>query len=139
MAYCAYSAMPVGRVVLDVHGESRTTWPASDSKCAALQIINHLQDCGEDYRNLDRVYVPLEALETVGLGVEALGAPQASPPLRRCFEGLAARAATLLDKGTTLSGLTEDWRLGVEISGGMLAFVAQVARLMSAFTYARAY
>ena len=116
MAYCAYSAMPVGRFVLDVHGENRTTWPASDSICATLQIINHLQDCGEDYRNLDRVYVPLEALEAVGLGVEALGEPQASPPLRRCFAGLADRAATLLDKGKTLSGLTEDWRLGLEIS-----------------------
>jgi squalene synthase HpnC len=116
MAYCAYSAMPVGRFVLDVHGEDRTIWPASDSICATLQIINHLQDCGEDYRNLDRVYVPLEALEAVGLGVEALGEPQASPSLRRCFEGLADRAATLLDKGKTLSGLTKDWRLGLEIS-----------------------
>jgi squalene synthase HpnC len=116
MAYCAYSAMPVGRFVLDVHGENRTTWPASDSICATLQIINHLQDCGEDYRNLDRVYVPLDALDAVGLGVEALGESQASPALRRCFKGLADRAATLLDKGKTLSGLTEDWRLGLEIS-----------------------
>jgi len=116
MAYCAYSAMPVGRFVLDVHGESRTTWPASDSICAALQIINHLQDCGDDYRNLNRVYVPLDALEAVGLGVEALGEQQASPALRRCFEGLADRTATLLDKGKALPGLTEDWRLGLEIS-----------------------
>jgi squalene synthase HpnC len=116
MAYCAYSAMPVGRFVLDVHGEDRTTWPASDAICAALQIINHLQDCGEDYRNLDRVYVPLDALEAVGLGVEALGEPQASPPLRRCLEGLAAQAATLLDEGKPLPGLTQDWRLGLEIS-----------------------
>jgi squalene synthase HpnC len=116
MEYCAYSAMPVGRFVLDVHGESHKTWPASDSICATLQIINHLQDCGEDYRNLDRVYVPLDALEAVGLGVEALGEPRASPPLRRCFEGLVDRAETLLDKGKTLPGLTEDWRLGLEIS-----------------------
>jgi hydroxysqualene synthase len=116
MAYCSYSAMPVGRFVLDVHRENRTTWPASDAICAALQIINHLQDCGEDYRNLDRVYVPLDALEAAGLGVEALGEPQASPPLRRCFESLADRTATLLDKGKTLSALTEDWRLGLEIS-----------------------
>ena len=50
IAYCSLSAMPVGRFVLDVHGESRATWPASDALCAALQIINHLQDCGEDYR-----------------------------------------------------------------------------------------
>jgi phytoene/squalene synthetase len=43
--YCRYSAMPVGRFVLDVHGESQATWPANDALCAALQIINHLQDC----------------------------------------------------------------------------------------------
>ena len=42
MDYCAFSAMPVGRFVLDVHGESRSTWPASDALCAALQVINHL-------------------------------------------------------------------------------------------------
>ena len=56
------SAMPVGRFVLDVHGESRATWPANDALCAALQIINHLQDCGKDFRALDRVYLPLDAL-----------------------------------------------------------------------------
>jgi Squalene/phytoene synthase. len=55
MDYCAFSAMPVGRFVLDVHGEARSTWPASDALCAALQVINHLQDCGKDYRDLDRV------------------------------------------------------------------------------------
>ena len=73
MSYCALSAMPVGRFVLDVHGESRSTWPASDAICAALQINNHLQDCGLDYRNLDRVYLPLDDLAKYGLGVEALG------------------------------------------------------------------
>jgi phytoene/squalene synthetase len=44
ISYCALSAMPVGRFVLDVHGEHHTTWPASDALCAALQVINHLQD-----------------------------------------------------------------------------------------------
>ena len=62
MNYCRYSAMPVGRFVLDVHGEPRSTWPANDALCAALQIINHLQDCGKDYRDLDRVYLPLDLL-----------------------------------------------------------------------------
>ena len=61
--YCRYSAMPVGRFVLDVHGESRATWPASDNVCAVLQIINHIQDCVKDHRNLDRVYIPLDALQ----------------------------------------------------------------------------
>jgi squalene synthase HpnC len=116
MGYCAYSAMPVGRFVLDVHGESRDTWFASDAICAALQIINHLQDCAADYRNLDRVYIPLDALAACGLGVEALGAAKASPELRRCLAGLAERTGVLLQQGDALPNLVEDWRLALEIS-----------------------
>lgn len=116
MGYCAYSAMPVGRFVLDVHGESRATWPASDAICAALQIINHLQDCGADYRNLNRVYIPLDALALSGITVEALGAAKASPGLRRCLAGLAERTGVLLQQGDALPNLVEDWRLALEIS-----------------------
>ena len=116
MGYCAYSAMPVGRFVLDVHGESRATWPASDAICAALQIINHLQDCAADYRNLDRVYIPLDALAACGIGVEVLGAAKASPELRRCLARLAERTGALLQQGDALPNLVEDWRLALEIS-----------------------
>src|SRR5260370_19729102 len=66
MEYCRYSAAPVGRQLLDLHGESRATWPASDALCAALQVLNHLQDCAADYRALDRVYQPLAALDAAG-------------------------------------------------------------------------
>jgi hypothetical protein len=55
MHYCRYSAMPVGRFVLELHGESRATWDASDPLCSALQVINHLQDCAKDYAALDRL------------------------------------------------------------------------------------
>jgi squalene synthase HpnC len=116
IGYCTYSAMPVGRFVLDVHGESRATWPASDALCAALQIINHLQDCGEDFRNLDRVYVPLDALGRAGLTVTALGAAKASPALRACLRELAQRTGTLLRQGAPLSGEVRDTRLALEIS-----------------------
>src|SRR5438132_14141888 len=54
MEYCRYSAAPVGRQLLDLHGESLAAWPASDALCAALQVLNHLQDCAADYRDLDR-------------------------------------------------------------------------------------
>ena len=74
ISYCSLSAMPVGRFVCDVHGESRAVWPLNDALCAALQIINHLQDCGDDYRNLDRVYIPQDALAASGATVAALGA-----------------------------------------------------------------
>src|SRR5204863_2335455 len=89
MNYCSYSAMPVGRFVLDVHGADRSCWPANDALCAALQIINHLQDCQADYRNLDRVYVPLDALATAGATVEDLGGNASPPALRACLGNLA--------------------------------------------------
>src|SRR5215475_1796853 len=72
MGYCRYSASPVGRQLLDLHGESRTTWPASDALCSALQVLNHLQDCADDYRRLDRVYLPLDDLAAEGTAVEVL-------------------------------------------------------------------
>ena len=114
--YCTYSAMPVGRFVLDVHGEDEALWPLSDAICAGLQINNHLQDCAADYRQLDRVYVPLEDLAAHGIGPEALAAPRASPALRACLRGLAGRTRALLDEGATLPEMIADPRLGLEIA-----------------------
>jgi squalene synthase HpnC len=114
--YCRYSAMPVGRFVLDVHCESRSTWAASDNVCAVLQIINHLQDCAKDHRALDRVYIPLDALQAVGASVEALDAPRATPQLLACLHGLAARTGTMLEQGSGLPGEIKDTRLAAEIS-----------------------
>ena len=99
--YCRYSAMPVGRFVLDVHGESRSTWAASDNVCAVLQIINHLQDCVKDHRALDRVYIPLDALKAAGTSVEALDAPRATPQLLACLHGLADRPAPCWNRAVT--------------------------------------
>ncbi|MGZ5803638.1 MAG: squalene synthase HpnC, partial [Xanthobacteraceae bacterium] len=129
--YCRYSAMPVGRYVLDVHGESRATWPASDAICAALQINNHLQDCVSDYRDLDRVYVPLDAFAKYGLGVETLGAPKASPQLRQCLSELAARNKRLLAQGETLPRQISDFRLSLEISA-IYALAIRIADLLIA-------
>jgi phytoene/squalene synthetase len=114
--YCRYSAMPVGRFMLDVHGESTSTWPASDALCAGLQINNHLQDCGKDYRNLNRVYLPRDALAAAGASVEALGEARASPPLLQCLHSLAVRTQALLNESKSLSAEVRDFRLGLEIS-----------------------
>jgi len=114
--YCRYSAMPVGRFMLEVHGESQSTWTASDALCAGLQINNHLQDCGKDYRNLNRVYLPLNALAAAGATVEMLGAERASPALLHCLQGLAQRTEALLDEGRPLNSGVNDTRLGVEIA-----------------------
>jgi squalene synthase HpnC len=96
MEYCRYSASPVGRQLLDLHGETRESWPYSDALCSALQVLNHLQDCAADYRRLDRVYLPLEDLEGEGVAVTALAAPQASPELARVFACLLVRTGALV-------------------------------------------
>ncbi|HEX2216595.1 MAG TPA: squalene synthase HpnC [Xanthobacteraceae bacterium] len=114
--YCRYSAMPVGRFVLDVHGETQSTWPANDALCAALQIVNHLQDCGKDFRELNRVYVPLDALAAAGVEVEALGKPAASQALRACLGGLARRTGDLLQESKIFPRLIKDFRLALEVS-----------------------
>jgi squalene synthase HpnC len=116
MTYCSYSAMPVGRFVLDVHGEDRATWPANDALCAALQVINHLQDCRKDYRDLDRVYVPLDALVAAGATVEEIGKDASSPALRSCLAALAIRTGELLNRSVGFSGRIRDTRLALEVS-----------------------
>lgn len=114
--YCSRSAMPVGRFVLDVHGEAKNSWPASDALCTALQIINHLQDCKADYRNLDRVYIPLDALAAQGIGFEALADDRTSPALRDCLQTLATRTDILLQESEGLPASVNDRRLALEIS-----------------------
>jgi squalene synthase HpnC len=114
--YCSRSAMPVGRFVLDVHGESTDTWPASDALCAALQIINHLQDCAKDYMALNRVYIPLDAMEANSIGVDALSVSRATPNLLNCLRGLAGRTSALLGESRGLEPKVNDTRLALEIA-----------------------
>jgi len=129
--YCSYSAMPVGRFVLDVHGESTATWPASDAVCAALQINNHLQDCSKDFRDLNRVYIPQDALARHGASVEELGAPRASTALLSCLQELAGKNEALLRGGDTLELQVTDARLACEIAV-IQSYARQIARLLKA-------
>jgi len=82
LGYCEKSANPVGRFLLDLHGEDRSGYRYSDALCTVLQIVNHLQDCGDDRRALDRVYVIEPWLREAGGRIEDLDADRASPALR---------------------------------------------------------
>jgi squalene synthase HpnC len=115
MGYCRYSAAPVGRFVLDLHSEQPNLWPLNDPLCAALQVINHLQDCARDYRTLDRVYIPLDAFAARGLSVASLSDRQAVPPLREAISVLAQRALGLLDRSRPLAERIADRRLALEV------------------------
>jgi farnesyl-diphosphate farnesyltransferase len=104
MEYCRYSAAPVGRQLLDLHGESRLSWPPSDTLCAALQVLNHLQDCAEDHRLLDRVYLPQADLDREGVPVAALTEGRSSPGLRRVIDSLLDRTDLLIETARLLPG-----------------------------------
>jgi farnesyl-diphosphate farnesyltransferase len=98
MDYCRYSAMPVGRHVLDLHNEDpRRTHPASDALCASLQVLNHLQDCAADLAGLDRCYLPQDLLARSGAGTQDLRSAAETPALRSVFNTLLDRVDALND------------------------------------------
>jgi squalene synthase HpnC len=128
--YCRYSAMPVGRFVCDVHGEDPgRVFAANDALCAALQVINHLQDCGKDYRDLDRVYVTSQALAAHGGTVEMLGEARAPAPLLAAIRDLNDKTAALLDQSRGFADLIDDARLAMEVGAIQTLAEKLVARL----------
>lgn len=114
MGYCELSASPVGRFLLDLHGESPAKYPGSDALCNALQVLNHLQDLVDDYHTLDRVYLPGDWMAEAGVTVAHLDRDAASPGLRqvidRCLEG----CDELMKRARPLSGELTNRRLAME-------------------------
>lgn len=112
--YCRYSAMPVGRHVLDLHGESADTHAPSDALCSALQVLNHLQDCKTDLLTLDRCYLPLDLVAEHRSGVDELRADRASSGMRRVFDALLDHVDTLNKAAPELPRRTRSRRLRLE-------------------------
>ena len=114
MQYCRYSAMPVGRHVLDLHGEQRDTHPPSDALCAALQVLNHLQDCAADLATLDRCYIPQDMLAQAGTDTDAVRQDVAAPALRSVLDRMLAETEALNRSARLLPDRVRDRRLRVE-------------------------
>ncbi|MFT9374343.1 squalene synthase HpnC [Komagataeibacter saccharivorans] len=112
--YCRYSANPVGRFLLELHGEDPRTFGPSDALCTALQVLNHLQDCADDLRNLDRCYLPRPWLEREGVQVDDLRRTHTVPGLRLVFDALLDRVDMLNRQAATLPGLIRDRRMRME-------------------------
>ncbi len=112
--YCRYSASPVGRYLLDLHGEAKDCYPASDALCDALQVINHLQDCKDDYLSLDRVYLPGDWLRAAGVKAEDLDAEAANHGLRKVIDQCLDGVDGLLARARTLPGRLKSRRLALE-------------------------
>jgi squalene synthase HpnC len=127
--YCMLSAAPVGRYLLDLHGETPDGYPASDALCNALQVINHLQDCKEDYRRLNRVYLPLEWLSAAGETVAALDQPRSSPGLRRVLDRCLEGVETLLEHARQLPRRLKSRRLACE-TGAIVALAERLTAML---------
>ncbi|MBP1804899.1 squalene/phytoene synthase family protein [Rubellimicrobium aerolatum] len=114
LAYCEDSANPVGRFLLDLHGEGPEARPLSDRLCTALQVLNHLQDLKDDHLRLGRHYLPLDWLAEEGATPDDLAAPRMTPGLRRATDRALDRCATLLDGARDLPGALASRRLAGE-------------------------
>jgi squalene synthase HpnC len=123
--YCRLSAVPIGRLVLAAFEvePTATMLAESDRVCVALQLLEHLQDVGED-RARGRVYLPADARAAAGVAEDDLDAPTAPPALRRLVLDECAAARALLASGTPLVGrLRGAARLAVAgyVAGGAAA------------------
>ncbi len=124
--YCRYSAMPVGRHVLDLHGEGRDTWEPSDALCASLQVLNHLQDGAKDLRALDRCYLPLDWMEQAQAApLDLLGRAETAG-LRQVFGQLLGECDRLNLAAAELPRRVRDRRLRLET-----AVIAGLARRLA--------
>ena len=129
MGYCALSASPVGRFVLDLHGEDPVKFVGSDALCSVLQVLNHLQDLTEDYHALNRVYLPGDWMTAAGVTVDDLDRDAATPGLRRVIDQCLDGCEELMKQARPLSGQLENRRLAMEtavivrLAGRLLALL----------------
>jgi len=114
--YCRYSASPVGRYLLDLHGEDKSTWHANDALCSVLQIINHLQDCADDYRELDRVYIPLDIFKSCNAKISDLCADKSSKELRSCIDECIIKMKPMIDDALTFTNQVKNTRLRIDVA-----------------------
>ncbi|HBK04667.1 MAG TPA: squalene synthase HpnC [Acetobacteraceae bacterium] len=114
-SYCHYSAVPVGRYVLDLHGENHTCYSPSDALCTSLQILNHIQDCVKDLKELDRCYLPQAVLDHFGATVDDLRRPAETPAMRRVFVTLLDRVDRMNHAASELPEIVRNRRLRIEI------------------------
>jgi len=124
LEYCRYSANPVGRLVLMLAGHyDSTTVSYSDAVCTALQLVNFLQDLGEDFRDRNRIYLPADDMKRFGVTEADIARRRDCPAIRQLVDLQSRRADTLLRKGMPLGSMLKG-RLGFElrftIEGGLM-------------------
>jgi squalene synthase HpnC len=102
LAYCRYSANPVGHLVLYLCGYSDAErQQLSDYTCTALQLANFWQDVFVDYGK-GRIYLPLEDLRRFGVTGEDIAQRHATPQFLAMMKFEVERARDWFARGLPL-------------------------------------
>ncbi len=116
MEYCDRSAAPVGRYLVDLHGEAPAAYAAADALCHALQVLNHLQDCADDYRILNRIYLPRDWMTAEAVDESALAARRSTRALRAVLDRCLDATDRLLVRAGRLPAQLRGTRSAVQAS-----------------------
>ncbi|MDQ1390353.1 MAG: hypothetical protein QOF56_3807 [Acidobacteriaceae bacterium] len=104
LAYCRYSANPVGHLVLHLCGfGDAERQQLSDYTCTALQLANFWQDVSLDYAK-GRIYLPLEDLRKYCVSEEDLAHNRNTVAFREMMKFEVERAREWFDRGLPLVG-----------------------------------
>jgi squalene synthase HpnC len=130
LAYCRYSANPVGRLVLYACGEAdEEKFHLSDATCSALQLANFWQDVREDYTR-GRVYLPQNDMEFFHVSDQTLAEGIATPEFRGLMHCEVEFARSLFAEGLPLIGMvSRDLALDLDLfSRGGLEILRAIER-----------
>jgi squalene synthase HpnC len=102
LAYCRYSANPVGHLVLYLCGyRDVERQQLSDYTCTALQLANFWQDVSVDYGK-GRIYLPLEDLRRFGVTGDEIAERRATPQFVAMMKFEVERARDWFSRGLPL-------------------------------------
>ena len=132
MAYCTLSAAPVGRYLIDLTGGLKGgTYAPSDALCAALQILNHLQDVKDDYVEMGRIYVPADWMAAHHISPDDVAKPASTPALRGVLNQMLDGVDALLIEAQPLPNTIRSKALARE-AGGIIAIAKRLAKALRA-------
>jgi squalene synthase HpnC len=102
LAYCHYSANPVGHLVLYLCGyRDAERQELSDFTCTALQLANFWQDVSMDYQK-GRIYLPLEDLRRFAVSEDDISAQRNTAAFREMMKFEVERAREWFHSGLPL-------------------------------------
>jgi len=130
LAYCRYSANPVGRIVLYACGyRDAERFALSDHTCSALQLANFWQDVRVDYTK-GRIYLPLDDMQRLGVPESDIAAGRFTPQFRELMRYEVDYARRIFHAGLPLIGMV-DRELALDLdlfSRGGLEILAAIER-----------